>query len=101
MSQLSHRWPKSLPTLLKQYCFCNPTPVVPRTQSARHSVPHCAIYSIASSAIASSVGSTSRPRALAVLRLMTISESARKLHRQVARLLALEDAIDIAGHPRV
>ena len=28
-------------------------------------------------------------------------ESRRKLHRQLARPLTLEDAIDVAGHPRI
>ena len=54
-------------------------------------------HSITSSARASSVGGTSRPSALAVLRLMTSSNLVGCLHRQVGRLLALEDAIDIAG----
>ena len=53
-------------------------------------------YSITSSARASSDGGTSRPSALAVLRLMTSSILVRRLHRQVGRLLALEDAIDVA-----
>ena len=34
---------------------------------------------------------------MAVLRLITSSILRRRLHRQVGRLLALEDAIDIAG----
>jgi hypothetical protein len=53
-------------------------------------------YSITSSARASNVGGTSRPSALAVLRLMTKLILGRRLHRKVGRLLALEDAIDIA-----
>ena len=54
-------------------------------------------HSITSSARASSVGGTSRPSALAVLRLITSSIFGRLLHRQVGGLFALEDAIDIAG----
>jgi hypothetical protein len=49
-------------------------------------------HSITSSARASSVAGTSRPSALAVLRLLVLG---RRLHRQVGWLLALEDAIDI------
>ena len=55
------------------------------------------VYSITSSARASSVGGTSRPSALAVLRLITSSNLVGCLHRQVGRLLAFEDAIDVAG----
>ena len=58
-------------------------------------------HSITSSARASSDGGTSRPSALAVLRLMTSSILGRRLHRQVGRLLALEDAIDVAGRAPV
>ena len=54
-------------------------------------------YSITSSARASTVGGTSRPSAFAVLRLMTSLVLGRRLHRQIGRLLALEDAIDVAG----
>ena len=54
-------------------------------------------YSITSSARASSVGGTSRPSALAVLRLITSSNLVGCLHRQVGRLLALEDTVDVAG----
>ena len=39
--------------------------------------------------------------ALAVLRLITSSKLGRRLHRQVGRLLALENAIDIAGRASV
>ena len=53
------------------------------------------LHSITSSARASSVGGTSRPSALAVLRLMTSSNLVGCMHRQVGRLLALEDAADI------
>ncbi len=53
-------------------------------------------HSITSSARASSVGGTSRPSALAVLRLIDQFVLGRRLHRQVGRLLAFEDAIDIA-----
>ena len=54
-------------------------------------------HSITSSARASSVGGTSRPSAFAVLRLITSSYLVGALHRQVGRLLALEDAVDVAG----
>ena len=47
------------------------------------------------------VGGTSRPSALAVLRLMHQLVLGRRLHRQVGRLLALEDAIDVAGRAAV
>ena len=56
-----------------------------------------AFHSITSSARASSVGGTSRPSALAVLRLITSLVLGRRLHRQVGRLLALEDAVDVVG----
>jgi hypothetical protein len=38
-----------------------------------------------------------RPSALAVLRLITVSYLVGALHRQVGRLLASEDAIDVLG----
>ena len=38
---------------------------------------------------------------MAVLRLITSLVLGRRLHRQVGRLLALEDAIDIAGRAPV
>ena len=55
------------------------------------------LHSITSSARASSDGGTSRPSALAVLRLITSSNFVGCLHRQIGRLLAFEDAVDIAG----
>ena len=58
-------------------------------------------HSITSSARASTIGGTSRPSALAVLRLITRLVLGRRLHRQVGRLLALEDAIDVAGRAPV
>ena len=58
-------------------------------------------HSITSSARASSVGGTSRPSALAVLRLIDELVLGRRLHRQVGRLLALEDAVDVAGRTPV
>ena len=58
-------------------------------------------YSITSSARASSVGGTVRPSAFAVLRLMTSSILGRRLHRQIGGLLALEDAVDVAGRVSV
>ena len=60
-----------------------------------HRPPFRALHSITSSARASSVGGTSRPSILAVLRLMT-SSNLRRLHdRQVRGLCALEDAAGI------
>ena len=58
-------------------------------------------HSITSSARASTVAGTSRPSALAVLRLIDQLVPGRRLHRQVGRLLALEDAIDVAGRAPV
>ena len=58
-------------------------------------------HSITSSARASSDGGTVRPSALAVLRLIDQLVLGRRLHRQVGRLLALEDAIDVAGRAPV
>ena len=43
----------------------------------------------------------SRPSALAVLRLIDQLVLGRRLHRQVGRLLALEDAVDVAGRAPV
>jgi hypothetical protein len=57
-------------------------------------VPIAAIgpnYSITSSAVASRDGGTSRPSAVAVLRLIT----SRRLDGKVPRFLALEDAIGV------
>ena len=42
-----------------------------------------------------------RPSALAVLRLIDQLVLGRRLHRQVGRLLALEDAVDVAGRAAV
>ena len=58
-------------------------------------------YSITSSARASSVGGTSRPSALAVLRLIDQLVLGRRLHRQVGRFLALEDTIYVAGRASI
>jgi hypothetical protein len=54
-------------------------------------------HSITSSARAISVGGTSRPRAFAVLRLITSSYLVGGLHRQVCRLFAPQDAINVPG----
>jgi hypothetical protein len=54
-------------------------------------------YSITSSAMASSVGGTVRPSALAVLRLNHQLELGWRLHGKISWLFALEDAVDIAG----
>ena len=59
------------------------------------------LHSITSSARASSVGGTSRPSALAVLRLIDQLVLGRRLHWKVGRLLALEDAIDVARRASV
>ena len=39
----------------------------------------------------------SRPSALAVLRLIAELVLGRRLHRQIGRLLALENTVDVAG----
>jgi hypothetical protein len=46
-------------------------------------------------------GGTSQPSALAVLRVDHQLILRRRLHRQVGRLLALEEAIDVAGRASV
>jgi hypothetical protein len=53
------------------------------------------IYSITSSAMASSDGGTVRP--LCGLEVYNHLELGRKLHREIARLRAAQDAIDICG----
>ena len=53
-------------------------------------------YSITSSARVT-VGGTSRPSTLAVFQVQHRLVLGRRLHRKVGWLLALEDAIDIAG----
>src|SRR5215217_4985490 len=52
-------------------------------------------HSITSSARARSVGGTSRPSALAVLRLIASSYLTGSLNREVGRLLTPEHAIDV------
>ena len=59
------------------------------------------LYSITSSARASSDGGTVRPSALAVLRLITSSYLVGACTGRSAGLLALEDAIDVAGRAPV
>jgi hypothetical protein len=54
------------------------------------------IYSITSSARPSSIGGTSRPECLGGLEVDYQLVLGRCLHRQVGRLLALENAIDIS-----
>ena len=54
-------------------------------------------HSITSSARPSSIDGTSRLSALAVFRLMINSELGRRLHRQIGRLLALEDVAGAAA----
>ena len=56
--------------------------------------PH---HSITSSARASSVGGTVEAERLGGLEVDHQFELGRRLHRQVGRLLALENAIDVAG----
>jgi hypothetical protein len=55
------------------------------------------LHWITSSAVAKSVSGMARPRALAVLRLVSQLELGRLGHRKVGWLFALEDAVDIAG----
>jgi hypothetical protein len=55
------------------------------------------IYSITSSARASSVGGTFSQRAFAVLRLIASSYFGRRLYGKVGRFLALQNADDVAG----
>ena len=43
------------------------------------------------------MGVPQRPSALGVLRFTAISKLGRKLHREIARLRAAQDAIDIRG----
>ena len=72
-----------------------------RRRAAKQCNELAPLHSITSSARARSVGGTSRPSALAVLRLMTSSYLVGALHRQVGGLLALEDAVDVAGRTPV
>ena len=65
----------------------------PRRRAARRAP--AALHSITSSVLASNVGGTSRPSALAVLRLINQFVFGRRLYRNVTGLLTLEDAIDI------
>src|SRR5262249_37796750 len=58
---------------------------------------HFPTHSITSSARASTDGGTSRPRALAALRLIASSYLVGGLYRQVGRLLTLEDAINVSS----
>src|SRR5262249_26128333 len=63
-----------------------------------HECVHCSsqhLYSITSSARASSVGGTSRPSALAVFTLIVSSYLTGALRRQISGILTLEDAIDV------
>ena len=54
-------------------------------------------YSIGSSALSRIDVGTSRPSALAVVILSTGLVFHRQLHRQIGRLLALKDAVDVGG----
>ena len=58
-------------------------------------------HSITSSARASSVGGTVEAERLGGLEIDHQLVLGRRLHRQVGRLLALEDAIDVAGRAPV
>ena len=66
-----------------------PQPRLVRPQQSR-------LYSITSSARASSVGGTVEAERLGGLEIDDQLVLGRRLHRQVGGLLALEDAIDIA-----
>ena len=57
-------------------------------------------HSITSSARASSVGGTVEAERLGGLEVDHQLVLGRRLHRQVGRLLALEDAVDVAGRRR-
>ena len=59
------------------------------------------LHSITSSARASSDGGTVEPERLGGLEIDHQLVLGRRLHRQVGRLLALEDAIDVAGRAPV
>ena len=54
-------------------------------------------HSITSSALASKVGGTVRPSALAVAKIDDKLEFGRGLNRHVGRLFAFENAVDIKG----
>ena len=56
-------------------------------------------YSITSSASASSIGGTVEAERLCGLEVDQQLVFGRCLNRQIGRLLALEDAIDVAGRP--
>ena len=78
------------------------TPYLGRT-STGWIAPACGwrTYSITSSARASSVGGTVEAERLGGLEVDDQLELGRRLHRQVGRLLALEDAVDVAGRAPV
>ena len=59
------------------------------------------LHSITSSARASSVGGTVEAERLGGLEVDHQLVLGRRLHRQVGRLLALEDAVDVAGRAPV
>ena len=67
-------------------------------QLRTHAVQQTSIrYSITSSARASSVGGTVEAERLGSLEVDDQLVLGRRLHRQVGWLLALEDAVDVAG----
>jgi hypothetical protein len=66
-----------------------------RRESFILNLPLWTIYSTTSSASASNLSGTVSPSAFAVLRFIANSYFGRCLNRQVARLRALEDAINI------
>src|SRR5262249_35159721 len=75
------------------YLRCGERRFVPKAAVSRCSEERS--YSITSSARASTVAGTSRPRVFAVFRLIT-NVFGRGLHRQGGGLLGVEDAVDVA-----
>ena len=69
--------------------------------TGREQMQQKTLYSITSSARASSDGGTSRPSALAVLRLITSSNLVGCWTGKIGGLLALENAVDVAGRTPV
>src|SRR2546429_4694182 len=105
LNLLSRRRATYMP--LPRFRFATPTPVCAAPPSwGRHPKPSqtrkCRSYSITSSARTSNEGGTMRPSALAVFILITSYidhqfEFGRLLYREIGRLGAFEDLIDVAG----
>ncbi len=72
-----------------------------RADRARRIAELAPLHSITSSARASSVGGTVEAERLGGLEVDDQLVLGRRLHRQVGRLLALEDAVDVAGRSPV